>query len=186
MSVLLAVYIPEAYLPYPREIVWQLVLAIFILTTVFPSLIVFSLWMYTPIVSDLELTDRKERLVPFLVLITCYSVTAYFLILGLEMGWIVQVMLLSGILLIVLMLVINTRFKISIHSACIWALVGYSLGLCLRFGLNDMLPVVWGGILVGGLIATSRLHLGYHKPSEVWLGTLLGFSFSFLTVLLVI
>lgn len=186
MAVLLAVFMPEAFIPYPEAAIWQLVLSFFILTALFPALFVFGLWMFTPLVTDLELTDRKERLVPFVVLILFYSLAAYFLVIMLELGPIIRVLLFSAIVMIAIMLVINTRFKISIHCSAAWALAGYALGLSVNYSLINILPMVFGTIVIGGLIGTSRLYLGCHKPAEVWLGTLLGFIYSFLVVLILL
>lgn len=186
MSALLAVFLPEAYIPYPESAVWQLVLAFFLLTAVLPALFVFGLYMFTPVVTDLELTDRKERLVPFIVLIIFYSAAAYFLVIELGLGPIVRVLLFSAIVMIALMVLINTRFKISIHCTAAWALAGYALALSVNFSFPHMLPMVFGTVIFGGLIGTSRLYLGCHKPAEVWLGTLFGFLYSFFSVLVLL
>lgn len=186
MSALLAIFMPEAYIPFPEQAVWQLVLSFFILTALFPALFVFGLWMFTPLVTDLELTDRKERLVPFVVLILFYSLAAYVLVIELELGPIIRVLLFSAIVMIAIMLVINTRFKISIHCSAAWALAGYALGLSVNYSLINILPMVFGTIVIGGLIGTSRLYLGCHKPTEVWLGTIFGLVYSFLVVLILL
>lgn len=184
MSVILALYLPEAYGLYPSDIVWRLVLTIVLLTAVFPSLTVLGLWLFTPWVSDLELTNREERVLPFIVLIAYYGLAIWLLVFRIELGEMVQVLLLGTTLMIGIMVVINTRFKISIHTAAIWGLAGAALGLAVRFPGTQMPTVAIGAVLAGGLIGTSRLYLGYHRPAEVWVGTLFGFFYNLAVVMI--
>jgi len=182
MSAILAFYMPEAFFPYPPEAIWRLVLVFFVLTAGFPAVLVMGLWLFTPIVSDLELSNRKERLFPFLTLIIFYMATAKFLVIDLELGVIVRVLLISSTVLIGVLLAINTRFKVSIHSAAIWSMAGYTTGLAIQYGLSEIMPVIYGSIISGGLVATSRLYLGYHRPVEVAVGSVLGFAYSLAVV----
>jgi membrane-associated phospholipid phosphatase len=178
MSAILALFMPEAYFPYPPEATWRLVLAFFILTAGFPAVLVIGLYLFTPLVTDLELSNRKERYLPFFILIFSYAIAARFLVIELELGVIVRILLLSSTLLIVILLAINTKFKISIHGSAMWSLTGYCTGLSIKYGIPEMLPMVYIGIIGGGLVATSRLYLGYHRPVEIWSGSILGFLYS--------
>lgn len=178
MSAILAYFMPEVYGGFAQDVVWRLVLAFAMMTALFPAMVVLGLWAWTPLVSDLELTDRKERLVPFLVLILFYSFTAYSLVFSLNLGHIVRLLLISAIVMVAIMVVINTRFKISIHSAAIWSLAGSCLGLAWKFPESGMMVAAYASIAAGGLIGTSRLYLGYHRPIEVWVGSMFGFFYS--------
>ncbi len=186
MSVLLAIYFPDAFGPYTQEMVWRLVIAFTLLTALFPALAVLGLWAFTPWVSDLELIDKKERSVPFFVLIFFYGVAAKFLVFDLSLGPIVRVLLIGAILMIALMVLINTRFKISIHCAAIWSLAGSAVGLAWKFPETQLMSAAIVSIICGGLIGTSRLYLGYHRPVEVWVGSLFGFYYSLGLVMLLL
>jgi len=181
MSLLLYLYVPEAFSPYPIEIVPKLVMSLFFLTALFPSILVVLLKSLTPFISDLELSNRKERLLPFIILIIFYVGAGKWLVVDLQLGEIIRVLLFSGTGMIAIMFLINLKFKISIHSAAIWAIAGNVLGLAMKLSLPELRPLVLLAVLAGGLIGTSRLYLGYHRPSEVWVGSVVGFIYSFIT-----
>lgn len=154
------------------------------LTALFPSLSILGLWLFTPWVTDLELSNRKERFVPFLVFIGCYIMAAKLLVFDLNLGLIVKVLMLSATLMVAIMVAINTKFKISIHSAAIWSIAGATLALAWKFPESDLLVVSTVLILGAGITGTSRLFLGYHRPSEVWIGAIYGFLFNALPILI--
>ncbi len=184
MSAILAMYFPEAYAPYPQSMAWRLVLAFVMMTALFPSMAVFGLYKFTSLVTDLELTDRKERLLPFIVLILFYVVAAQTLVFELDLGLIIRVLLFSATVMIGALLLINLKFKISIHAAAIWALAGNSAALCNKFLIIDLLTPTYAIVVIAGLVGTSRLYLGYHQPKEVWAGSAFGFLYSYAVVLL--
>lgn len=186
VAVLLAIYMPEAYGPFQTDVIWRIVAAFVVLTSVFPSLFVLVLWLSTPWVTDLELTNRKERILPFLVLIACYIFTAKLLVIDLSLGYIVQTLMISAIVMVAIMVLISLEFKISIHCAAIWSLAGTCFGLAWKFPLSGFFNIALIGMVCGGLIATSRLYLGYHTPREVWIGSVYGFFYSILAVALFI
>lgn len=179
MSTILFLYVPEAFSPYPQDVVPKLVLSMFFLTALFPSIFVIILKMLTPFISDLELSNRKERLLPFIILIIFYIGAGKWLVVDLQLGEIIKVLLFSGTVMIGLMFLINLKFKMSIHSVAIWAIAGYALSMTIKLSLPELKPIVLLAILAGGLIGTSRLYLGYHRPLEVWVGSIMGFFYSF-------
>ncbi|MCP4460974.1 MAG: hypothetical protein GY816_23580 [Cytophagales bacterium] len=179
MSTILYLFVPEAFIPYPIDVVPRLVLSMFFLTALFPSIFVVLLKLLTPFISDLELSNRKERLLPFIILMVFYAGAGKWLVMDLQLGHIIKTLLFSGTGMIGLMFLINIKLKISIHSAAIWAIAGYTLSLAMKLSLPELNWVIFTTIIAGGLIGTSRLHLGYHRPMEVWTGSVLGFFYSF-------
>ena len=186
MCLILSAFVPEAFSPYPRHVVPRLVMSMFFLTALLPSILVVLLKLLTPVISDLELSNRKERLLPFIILIVFYIGAGKWLVVDLQLGEIMKILLFSGTGLIGIMFLINLKFKISIHSAAIWAIAGYALALAMKLSLPELKYAVFSAIVAGGLIGTSRLYLGYHRPKEVWMGSLLGFFYCLATAYLLL
>ncbi len=181
MSALIAFRIPELLGVTNPVVIPRLVLMIFVMTAVLPGIAVYVLSLLSH-VSDLELTSRKERLTPFLMIMLCYLAAIYLLVYRIELAPTFNIMLVSVTLLIALLLVITLKFKISIHGAAAWSAVGYLLGIIIRYEIHDLTWLVMLMFALAGLVSTSRLYLGYHRPVEVWSGALLGFSFAFVVM----
>lgn len=179
LSLALLIKAPEI-LAIPPQVVWYLVLAIFLTTFLLPALSLLSLKLFSQI-SSLELINREERPLPFLLIFIWYGISTFLFAVKLQLGKPLSTIIVSVTILIGLLFIITKWFKISIHSTSIWAAGGILSALAITQGL--ILPdLLFGTILLAGLTSTSRLYLGYHKPGEIWYGAILGFCFCFLSV----
>ena len=73
---------------------------------------------------------------------------------------------------------ITLFYKVSIHSAAIWGIVGILLPLNKVADGLLLIPTVIL-IVAAGLVMSSRLMLNAHTPREVLVGSLLGFGVGF-------
>lgn len=179
VSLALLIKAPEI-LAVPTQVLWYLVLAIFLTTFLLPALSLLSLKLFSQI-SSLELINREERPLPFLFIFIWYGIATFLFAVKLQLAKPLSTIIVSVTLLIGLLFLITKWYKISIHSTAIWAAGGILTALAISKGL--ILPdFLFGSILLAGLTSTSRLYLGYHKPIEIWSGSILGFCFSFLSV----
>lgn len=181
LSALLFTKAPELFPRVMPEIIPQFVLVVFITTGLMPALSILLLRTFS-FISNLELTKRSERIRPFIFIAFYYAASSYLFDEKLGMGPIFMTVMISVSIMISLLLVITVKFKISIHSAAIWCGVGFVSALVVTLGLN-LGWYFYGLILAAGLTSTSRLYLGYHRPKEVWIGAILGFVYSFLTII---
>lgn len=127
-----------------------------------------------------DLNKSPDRVIPMLSAAIFYY--AGFYTLGrLQVYPVYKVFLISSILIIVVLMIISVRWKISAHMAGIGGLIGAIMALSLRLGLNSSLIL---GILIGiaGLIGSSRLILGKHTPMQIYAGFLVGFSVNYLII----
>ncbi|MEO9869858.1 hypothetical protein [Ekhidna sp.] len=182
LSSILFLKAPEFFPRVLPELVPKFVLIVFITTCLMPALSIFLLRTFSYI-SNLELTQRNERIRPFIFIAFYYAAASYLFADKLRMGPLFMTVMISVSILIVLLLVITRWFKISIHSAAIWGGVGFIAALIVTTGL-DTGCFFYLLILAAGLTSSSRLFLGYHQPKEVWFGAMFGFVFSFLTIVL--
>ncbi len=184
LSLVLFSEVPELFPRVLPHATTQFILVIFITTCLMPALSIFLLRTFS-FISNLELTERSERLKPFIFIAFYYAASSYLFLEKLEMGQIFMTVMIGVTVLIILLSIITIWFKISIHSAAIWSAVGFVSALVVTTGVN------LGGyyyllIISAGLTGTSRLYLGYHQPKEVWSGAILGFVYSFLIMIIFI
>ncbi len=162
------------------EFIPNLILAIFLSTAVIPALSL-GFMKISSRVSDYELTEREERIWPFVLITIFYAATTYFMLTRFRIGELFGLMMITVTLLVFALLIITFRFKISIHAAANWGGTGILTFLTLRSGLPLFLPLI-ATFVVSGAVATSRLYLGYHTPKEIWVGAIFGFVFSFVAL----
>ena len=87
-----------------------------------------------------------------------------------------MLMIISAV--VILSAVITIFYKISIHSAASWGIIGILLPLNKISNGILLVPTV-SLIVIAGLVMSSRLMLNAHTPREVLAGCLLGFGVGF-------
>ena len=182
LSALLIYQAPELLPRIRPQVVPQFLLVVFMITALMPAFSIFLLRTFKYI-SDLELIKRKERLVPFTFILVYYGIASYLFYEKLEMGPLFVVVMISVTVLIFILLLITAKFKISIHASAIWSAVGYITAIMIFYAIT-LSWAYYSLIIIAGLTSTSRLYLGYHTSKEVWIGSLFGFVYSFLMVLI--
>lgn len=125
------------------------------------------------IISSLKLENRTERFYPLLISLLFYA-TTWYLIDRLPLPSLYTYILALSTVLVVLTIGINFFFKISLHSMGAAAFSSALLGVVYLYNLQIMLAVSVL-LLLTGLIASSRLVLKAHRPSQVYVGLILGF-----------
>ena len=91
-------------------------------------------------------------------------------------------MVLGAMITLLLVIIINSRIKISAHVAGIAGLVGIYIGLASTSIILPEMILLYGLIMLSGIVAASRLSLNAHNSVEIYLGALLGFSSEFVII----
>lgn len=143
------------------------------LTAVIPTAVILALIRLGK-VKDVSLSSRSERMIPYTVSILCYAATAVVLYSVRAPMWLCSFYLGAGATSVVAAL-ITGKWKISAHSSA----VGGVAAALIWMGFKDMLLFgtpywVSGGIVLCGLVGTSRLILCRHTPAQVFAGYALG------------
>ena len=115
---------PELFPRVLPQAIPQFLLVIFITTCLMPALSIFLLRTFS-FISNLELTERSERIRPFILIAFYYGAASYLFDSKLEMGPVFMTVMIGVSVLIALLLIITKWVKISIHSAAIWSGVGF-------------------------------------------------------------
>lgn len=127
-----------------------------------------------------ELGERKKRYVPFFLTITSY-VFCLLMMNRLNIPWYMSGIILAALIMMVICIVVNLKWKLSEHMAGAGAVIGGLVAFSALFGYN---PVWWLClfILVAGVLGTARIILGHHTLGEVMGGFAVGFICSLIVL----
>jgi len=169
--------------PLPKDVFPILLLVVLLTTCLIPILSLIML-KATNFISSYYMEERADRILPFSFITIFYVLTSYLFFNNDSLNTIF-VVILSIITGLVFSLTIVTFFyKISIHSAGVAGLAGFIMAINYKFPGNPLLGPIVLTILSAGLVMSSRLYLNSHKPREVLTGCLLGFSISYLGIIM--
>lgn len=155
----------------PVEVKWRISLVVFLFSFIFPVLNIFILVKLKRIPS-ITLSERKDRTFPFL-LVTLFYFGLFYLLMDLNIWNSIKLFIFGGALSILACLVINLKFKISIHMVGIGGFLGVLISLAYLINV-DLTPYYIATIIVAGIIGFARLFLNEHKPLQIYLGFFLG------------
>lgn len=162
------------YLSYavPDKFRQYLYLVIFVSTFLMPSLLT---WMMVQKgwISNIELDERSERHLPYLITLSCYIAAAY-LLFKLPLPRMFSLTIMGAAMAILIAFFINLRWKISIHMIGIGGLLGLFYGFGKYFHMKTMFILVLISI-IAGVVASARLYRKSHTPGQVYIGFVVGF-----------
>jgi len=127
------------------------------------------------IVKDVGLNERKERLIPYIVVAACFGATAYFLYYKHAPMWLVSFFT-GGMAAAIFNLIVNTWWKISAHAAGIAGIVALLMRVWSE-GYPQGNVTIWlvFVIIMAGLLGSARIWLGRHTVCQVLAGYAVGF-----------
>ncbi len=161
----------------PLPLVWSIVaiLGTFFLTAVIP---ITAIWirMWRGAVTDMQITDPKQRTVPYLYSILGFCFWCYLLIRILHVPAFLAFVGVGATVAIALITVINRFWKISAHLTGLGGLFGGLMVYCIGIGAIPTYTTLflWLGVIL--LVMYARLRLNAHTPAQVMAGWLLGIT----------
>lgn len=167
---------PNTTIPIHQEGRYAIMMIIFILTFMFPMLWIYLLYL-TNVIKDIRMQNKEERIIPFITTSVCYVIIT-FMFLFMEKFNILPILAVitgSVSLSIFLVTIITFSWKISAHSVGIAGVVGFILGLSLKYGSDGLLFPFLISIALAGILMSSRLYLNAHTPMQILAGAFLGF-----------
>lgn len=158
----------------PSETRWLAVLATFLITGLLPMSVIGTLY-YMGRISDPGVNEKKDRLIPYIVAMLCYSGCAVYFFRANAPLWLSMFFVGAGLATLV-SLVVNNWWKISAHGAAMGGIVAILFRI-VSDGHNviEMFPVISAVIIVAGVVGTSRIMLGRHTLWQVIAGIANGF-----------
>lgn len=152
---------------------------VYCFTILMPTLTIF-LFRKINGFSPEDLGERKRRFMPFLLTITSY-VFCLVMMHRLNIPWYMTGIILAALIMMVICIVVNLKWKLSEHMAGVGAIVGGLVSFSALFGYN---PVWWLClfILIAGVLGTARIILQHHTLGEVLVGYAVGLICSLLVL----
>ena len=181
MCVLL-IYEPSFFSPVDASQVPRLIMAAFVTTFVIPLLSILIM-KFTSRISTLSMSDREERIIPFISIFLFYAATTYLFISRLGIHPPLSTMMIAMTLLIGLLLIITHWQKISIHAAASWGSAGLLSGIFIIYPAEGIMTPLLVSLIIAGIVSSSRLYLQRHTEKEVWTGSMIGFLVGLFSVI---
>ena len=130
-------------------------------------------------ITDLQISRSEQRTVPYLYSTIGFAFWCYFVIWVLRAPMYVNLVVVSCALALIVVTLINRRWKISAHLTGMGGLVGGVISHYLVGSGGPLwLPIVLLGLTL--LLMYARLYLQAHNSQQVVAGFLLGLSFTLL------
>lgn len=156
------------------------ILVTVLITTFFLPLISSVFFLQKGFIQSLQMHTASERHLPFITT-AIYYVTGYILLSRLPIPNIFSAIVLGAGIAIIVALVINFYWKISIHMIGVGGLAGGLFALSSHSYTNLLLPMA-GIFVLAGCLGSARLIYGTHNQSQVYVGFVVGFIVEFLVI----
>ncbi len=178
---LLLIFNSGTYLSLLDPAAKRAVLFVMALGTLFFPLMMVPVLYYRNLITSLQDASKEERFLPYMIILILYIITFVYFV-RLPLSRVIHGYVLSVTILLLLLVVVNIKFRICVHMAALGGIVGLIVGLILLYEtpLQGYLVMT---LLAGGLTGTARLILGVQRPIEIYTGFMMGFGVVLLTLL---
>ncbi len=159
-----------SYMPF--EVKRLIYLIIFISSCLLP-LSLLPLFLQLKIIKSFKMEAARERIYPVLTTGVFYFL-GYFLLSRLNVSPMIENFVLATLVAVLFAAGISFFWKISLHAIAVGGVTAALVGMMYKYG-SDLILLVSLMVLISGLIATARLYLNAHTPSQVYVGYATGF-----------
>jgi membrane-associated phospholipid phosphatase len=161
---------------YPLALKLSLTGSIFFCTVAAPGSII-TLMIKSGVTDDMELTNRRKRVIPYLLFIVS-NVACLFYLYKMQLPFWILSMFMGVCVSLIAALCINFVWKISIHALGVGGLLGSIMGVA-RIQMTNPYELLILVVIIAGLVGTARIILEKHTPMQVYTGFLLGLICTF-------
>jgi hypothetical protein len=169
-------FIPQSFQQFQSH-GWLLLSVFFGMTFVLPglNLLFFKL---TGTIKTLNLMDRRERIMPSMLISLVYCVISYMIYWKIPFPVFYKLMFIVAALSVVVTIV-TLFFKISVHAIGMSGLAGILLAMATLSSASELVVPSLFAIVLSGLVMSARLFLDAHDLPEVGWGGVVGFAIGF-------
>ncbi|MBI2281662.1 MAG: hypothetical protein HYU68_13385 [Bacteroidetes bacterium] len=155
----------------PYELKKAVIILVGLSTFVIPTL--FTLFLQNRgYIKTIEMETTKERVLPYGFTVVFYFFTIYMMIKA-PIPPIIFNFMIGALVSVILAFIVNLKWKISAHMIGIGGLTGALIASSFLLNVN-LLSYITLSIFIAGLVASSRLVLNAHNPSQLIIGFLMG------------
>lgn len=147
----------------------HVLITVLLITGVLPAAFIFLLLRLKK-VSDMSLSNPRERLIPFIINLLCYAGLVYALYLYHSPSWLIMFGV-GGIVALIVTMIVNLRWKISAHGAAMGGLVAFIYMLILKqLTFLNLTSTLYLAVFLTGLVGMSRIIRERHTLMQVLAG----------------
>ena len=170
---------------YLNILPWNYKLHLLTVVLLFTVIMLYcTIWLYRTLsgMKKREIHQQQNRVVPYFIML-CYYVFFLYITDNIAFPRFVKIIVILSFVIQAVTLLLNMKWKISMHAAGSGGIIGIMASFAFYFGFN---PIVYlcVAILFSGLVMTSRMLLRQHTLAEVLCGMLLGLMCGFCGVIL--
>jgi len=147
---------------------------IVLVSTLLLPLSILPLLKFQKLISSYNLVDRKERIIPIILSIIFYFM-GFYLMTKIPMTNIIQTFYKAMMIAILGVAIVSLYWKISIHMTSMGGLFAVTTFMNIYYQSNSFSWIIIV-LILAGIMGSSRLLLGRHRPSQVYIGFLWGFA----------
>ncbi len=163
---------PLHYISVSTKLITLAVVATFV--AILPLFVLFIMKV-TGRISDIDISNRRQRTLPMLLMFVCYILATLYVYAVHAPVWLVLYFA-SGVVSALLLGIVTVacKWKISMHGAGVGNLTGMFVALQ-KLGCADhnMIWLICAVVLIAGLVGSARIILNKHTLTQVFCGTLL-------------
>lgn len=125
-------------------------------------------------VKNLDVTDRKERAVPYLYTMGCVGCWCYFLHI-IHMPHYIVWSAVASLAVLVIVMIVTLWWKISVHLSSMGGAVAMVMGIMMQCGAYNPITILML-LTLSWLLMLARIRLDAHTPAQTVAGFLLGLT----------
>lgn len=155
-----------------QSAVWYFIIIIVLVNTIIIPILLIWLMKRLKMIESLSLSNKKDRLYPFLITALFYF-TTWFVFRSLNIIPFLSSIFIIATVLVLLAAIINVLWKISIHNMSMGAISAAIVFLTASHYIASSWPA-YIILLLSGLVGFARLKLRAHTPAQVYGGFIVG------------
>lgn len=163
-----------------------LLLAIFLTTFLIPIIYVSVsrfLVIRANYLAVISMPTRQERVLPFFFISIFYLIVTFLFVYKFNVSPVLSVVLAATTAIIIAISISTLFLKISAYSASSCGLIGFIIGLGIKYPQSFLIFPLVAVLILSGMVMSSRLYVGAHKPKDILIGCIIGLSISIPSVL---